>query len=95
MFFVLQNAVRRPLELPGLAVRSFGKAVDGQPVLPIDHTWLTVILTEGPSGLAGSCAYKEELFRAETVHQWMADYQAILARAVANPEMAIGRLIVE
>jgi hypothetical protein len=95
VFFVLQNAVRRPLELPDLAVRSFGKAVDGQPVLPIDHTWLTLILKEGPSGLAGSCAYKEELFRAGTLHQWMADYRAILARAVENPEMSIGRLSVE
>jgi hypothetical protein len=95
VFFVLQNAVRRPLELADLAVRSFGKAVDGQPVLPIDRTWLTLILKEGPSGLAGSCAYKDELFRAETIHQWMADYQAILARAVANPEMSIGRLIGE
>jgi hypothetical protein len=95
VFFVLQNAVRRPLELPDLAVRSFGKAVDGQPVLPIDHTWLTLILKEGASGLAGSCAYKDELFRAETIHRWMADYQAVLARAAANPEMSIGRLIAE
>jgi hypothetical protein len=95
VFFVLQNAVRRPLELRDLAVRPFGAARDGQPVLPIDHTWLTLMLKEGPSGLAGSCLYKDELFRAETLRQWMADYQDILARAVANPEMSIGRLIVE
>jgi non-ribosomal peptide synthetase component F len=95
VFFVLQNAVRRPLELRDLVVRPFGAARDGQPVLPIDHTWMTLMLKEGPSGLAGSCLYKDELFRAETVRQWMADYEDILARAVASPEISVGRLIVE
>jgi hypothetical protein len=94
VFFVLQNAVRRPLELRDLAVRSFGNN-DGQPVLPIDRTWLTLMLKEGPSGIAGSCAYKNDLFGTDTLHQWMADYQAILANAVADPESSIGRLIVD
>ena len=91
-FFVLQNAVRRPLELRHLAVRSFGNAYDGQPVLTIDQTWLTLMLKEGPSGIAGSCAYKDDLFDTDTIHQWMADYRAILARAVAEPERKIGLL---
>jgi amino acid adenylation domain-containing protein len=91
-FFVLQNAVRRPLELRDLAVRSFGNAYDGQPVLPIDQTWLTLMLKEGPSGITGSCAYKDDLFDTGTIHQWMADYLTILARAVAEPERKIGLL---
>jgi non-ribosomal peptide synthetase component F len=95
VFFVLQNAIRRPLELRDLAVRPFGNPHFGQPVLPIDRTWLTLMLKEGPSGVAGSCAYKEELFETGTLHQWMADYQAILAKAVADPETSIGRLIVD
>jgi amino acid adenylation domain-containing protein len=95
VFFVLQNAVRRPLELRDLTVRSFGNARYGQPVLPIDRTWLTLMLKEGPSGITGSCAYKEDLFGTGTLHQWMADYQAILAEAVADPERSIGRLIVD
>jgi non-ribosomal peptide synthetase component F len=95
VFFVLQNAVRRPLKLRDLAVRSFGNANDGQPVFPIDRTWLTLTLKEGPSGIAGSCAYKDDLFGTDTIHQWMADFQAILASAVVNPERAIGRLIVD
>ena len=94
-FFVLQNAVRRPLELRHLAVRSFGNAYDGQPVLTIDQTWLTLMLKEGPSGIAGSCAYKDDLFDTDTLHQWMADYMTILARAVADPERQIGQLIVD
>lgn len=95
VFFVLQNAIRRPLELCDLAVRSFGNPRFGQPVLPIDRTWLTLMLKEGPSGIAGSCAYKADLFGASTLHQWMTDYQAILAEAVADPETSIGRLIVD
>jgi amino acid adenylation domain-containing protein len=90
--FVLQNAVRRPLALRDLAVRSFGNAYDGQPVLTIDQTWLTLMLKEGPSGIAGSCAYKDDLFDTDTL--WMADYRAILARAAADPERRIGQLIV-
>ena len=94
VFFVLQNAIRRPLELRDLTVRTFGSAHDGQPVLPIDHTWLTLMLKEGPAGIAGSCAYKNELFGTDTLHQWMADYQEILAKAVADPERSLGKLIV-
>jgi amino acid adenylation domain-containing protein len=92
-FFVLQNAVRRPLELRNLAAQSFGSASDGQPVLAIDQTWLTLMLKQGPSGIAGSCTYKGDLFETDTIHQWMADYTAILGRAAANPEGLLGWLI--
>jgi hypothetical protein len=53
------------------------------------------MLKEGLSGIAGSCAYKADLFGASTLHQWMTDYQAILAEAVADPETSIGRLTVD
>ena len=93
VFFVLQNAIRRPLELPDVAVRSFGNVHrEGQPVLPIDRTWLTLMLKERPSGIAGSCTYKDDLFEANTLQHWIADYKAILAKAAANPEMSLGRL---
>jgi ADP-glucose pyrophosphorylase len=35
------------------------------------------------------------LFDTDTLHQWMADYMTILARAVADPERQIGQLIVD
>jgi amino acid adenylation domain-containing protein len=93
VFFVLQNAIRRPLKLPDVAVRSLGNAYrEGQPVLPIDRAWLTLMLKERPSGVAGSCTYKDNLFGANTIQHWMADYKAILAKATANPEMSLGRL---
>jgi amino acid adenylation domain-containing protein len=91
VFFVLQNAFGQPLELPDVAVRSFGNVRYGQPVLPIDRTWLTLMLKEGSSGIAGSCVYKEDLFATGTLHQWMADYSTILAKAAADPETSIER----
>jgi amino acid adenylation domain-containing protein len=93
VFFVLQNAVRRPLELRDLTIQSFGTFHSGQSVLPIDHTWLTLLLKEGASGIEGSCAYKTDLFGSNTLHQWMADYKAILEKAVTDPERSVGRLI--
>jgi hypothetical protein len=93
VFFVLQNAIRQPLKLPDVAVRSLGKAYrEGQLVLPIDRSWLTLTLKERPSGVAGSCTYKDSLFDANTIQRWMAEYQAILAKATANPEISLGRL---
>ena len=80
-----------PLKLPeviGPIVRLPG----GQRVLPIDRTWLSVMLKETPSGVAGSCSYKNDLFEPGTLQHWIADYRTILAKAAANPEMSLGRL---
>jgi amino acid adenylation domain-containing protein len=93
VFFILQNAISRPLKLPDVAVRPLGDASrEGQPVLPIDRTWLRLTLKERASGIAGSCAYKDDLFDAKTIKQWFTDYKRILAKAAANPEMSLGRL---
>jgi non-ribosomal peptide synthetase component F len=93
VFFILQNAIRRPLEMPGLVAQSFGSAhTEGRPVLPIDRAWLTLMLWEKPSGMVGSCTYKANLFEANTCQSWIAEYEAILAGAVANPERSLGLL---
>jgi amino acid adenylation domain-containing protein len=91
VLFVLQNAARRPLELPDVAVGSFGDAY-GQPVMPIDRAWLTMILKETPSCITGGCSYKDELFEPETPHGWIADYKAILTKAAVSPGTPLGRL---
>ena len=66
MFFVLQNAICQPLKLPDVAVRSLGThSGKDSSVLPIDLTWLRLTLKQGPSGIAGACAFKDELFDAE------------------------------
>jgi amino acid adenylation domain-containing protein len=93
VFFVLQNAIRSPLKLSDVAVRPFGDANrEGQPVLPIDRTWLTLILKERGSGIGGSCSYKDDLFEANTLRHWMEHYKAILAKGARNPDMSLRRL---
>ena len=94
VFFVLQNPFRRPLKLPDVTVRSFGNVYrEGQPVLPIDHTWLTVMLKERSSDIIGSCSYKNNLFEPGRVRHLMADYKTILAKAATNPQTPLGRLV--
>ena len=90
--FVLHNAFRQPLKLPGVAVRPFAYP-EGQQVLPIDRSWLTVTLKETAAGITGSCRYKIDLLKPKTVRSWLVDYRTILAKAAARPETALGRLL--
>jgi hypothetical protein len=62
-------------------------------VLPINQTWLSLMLKERPSGIIGSCSYKSELFATRDIGQWMEEFATILARAAARPDMALGRLL--
>jgi amino acid adenylation domain-containing protein len=94
VYFTLQNPLRRPLKLPDIAIRPLGDAYrEGQPVLPINQTWLSLMLKERPSGIIGSCSYKSELFATRDIGQWMEDFATILARAAARPDMPLGRLL--
>ena len=72
VYFTLQNPLRQPLDLPDVTMRSIGNvAREGQPVLPIDQTWLSLMLKERPTGITGSCNYKTELLDGGTVgHGW-------------------------
>jgi acyl-CoA synthetase (AMP-forming)/AMP-acid ligase II/aryl carrier-like protein len=91
VFFVLQNAFRRPLKLPDVAVRPFAR-LEGRPVMPIDRTWLRVTLKETPSGITGTCSYKNDLFEPNALGHWIAHYKTILAKVASNPETSLGRL---
>jgi hypothetical protein len=94
VYFTLQNPLRRPLDLPDIAVRSIGNvAREGQPVLPIDQTWLSLMLKERPTGITGSCNCKGELLDGGVVGAWMADLVALLEAAVAQPNTPLGRLL--
>jgi amino acid adenylation domain-containing protein len=94
VYVTLQNPLRRPLDLPDIAVRSIGNvAREGQPVLPIDQTWLSLMLKERPTGITGSCNYKPELLGARMVGEWMDDLVALLAGAVAQPNVPLYRLL--
>jgi non-ribosomal peptide synthetase component F len=93
VFFVLQNPFRQSLTLPGVVVGSFGNQYrDGQLVLPLDRSWLTLMISETPAGVIGSCTYKTHLFDTDNLRGWLAEYQAILFNAVENPDTPIGRL---
>jgi amino acid adenylation domain-containing protein len=94
VYFTLQNPLRQPLKLPDIAVRPLGNAYrEGQPVLPINETWLTLMLKERPSEIVGSCSYKCELFETGAIKQWMEDFAAILAGGAARPDAPLGRLL--
>ena len=94
VYFTLQNPLRQPLKLPGIAIRPLGDSSrEGQPVLPINQTWLTLMLKERPSGITGSCNYKSELFATGDIRQWMQDFATILANAAVHPDAPLGRLL--
>ncbi|EIG61459.1 MULTISPECIES: non-ribosomal peptide synthetase [unclassified Bradyrhizobium] len=94
VYFTLQNPLRQPLDLPDLTTGSIGNiAREGQPVLPIDQTWLSLMLKERPTGITGSCNYKSELLDRATVGQWMEYLVALLGAALAQPNAPLGRLL--
>jgi non-ribosomal peptide synthetase component F len=96
VFFDVRNAIQRPLKLSNVAVRSFGNADrEGQPRLPIDRTFLTLTLKEALSGITGLSSCKSDLFQLDTLEHWIEEYKAILAKAAANPEISLGRLVDE
>ncbi len=78
--FVLQNAPRPLLALPGLEVR----------VEPVEtgtaRTEIQLTLEEVDGGLAGSLDSNRDLFDASTMDRLLGHYAALLAAAVASPE---------
>jgi len=50
------------------------------------------MLKETPSGITGSCSYKDDLFEPNALRHWISDYKTILAKAAANPETSLGGL---
>lgn len=94
VYFTLQNPLRQPLDLPNVAVRSIGNvAREGQPVLPVDQTWLSLMLKERPTGITGSCNYKGDLLDGGKVGTWMEDLVALLGAAITQPNTPLGRLL--
>jgi len=93
VYFTLQNPLRQPLDLPDLATASIGDiAREGQPVLPIDQSWLSLMLKERPTGVTGTCNYKRELLEGRMVGEWMENLVALLTAAAAQPDAPLSRL---
>ncbi|WP_225705217.1 non-ribosomal peptide synthetase [Bradyrhizobium cenepequi] len=94
VYFTLQNPLRQPLKFPDVKIRTFGNAYrEGQPVMSVNQTWLSLMLKERPSGIIGSCSYKRDLFGHRAIPQWMEDLVAILTRAAAQPNAPLQRLL--
>jgi amino acid adenylation domain-containing protein len=94
IYFTLQNPLRQPLELCDIAAQPFGNVYrEGQPVMPINDTWFSLMLKERPSGITGSCIYKRNKFKRSAVTHWIEDLSKILRNAVANPEVPLRRLL--
>jgi acyl-CoA synthetase (AMP-forming)/AMP-acid ligase II/acyl carrier protein len=91
IYFILQVAFRRPPKLPDVTVHPFGYQ-EGRTAMPIDRAWLSMALKESSSGVTGLCGYKSDLFEPNTAQDWISDYNAILAKAAANPDRELGRL---
>jgi hypothetical protein len=89
IYFVLQVAFRRSPQLPDLAAQPFGYQ-KGRTAMPIDRAWLSMALEESLKGVRGICGYKSDLFSPNVDRDWIADYLAILAKAVANPDKELG-----
>jgi hypothetical protein len=82
----LQNAPAGVLELPGLTLEA----------LPTDPGLakfdLTLMLSEGPAGLAGALGYSRDLFDGATIHRLLRSFETLLAGALATPEAPLSAL---
>lgn len=94
VYFTLQNPLRQPLRLPGIAVKPFGDGTrEGQPVLPVNQTWLSLMLKERPTGITGTLGYKADLFAPDDMATWVADFRAILEMAIAGSQTSLAELL--
>src|SRR6185295_9018192 len=86
VLFVLQNAPGASAELPDLVLTHLpGEAGSAQ----FD---LSLQLEEGPAGLSAQLDYSTDLFDAATVERLAAQYQALLAAALAAPDAGVSEL---
>jgi amino acid adenylation domain-containing protein len=84
--FVLQNAPREAIQLPGLRQRSAAP----ERTTAQDELWLS--LTEMPDGIRGTIEYAADLFDAATVDRLIDHLLRILAGMVTDAGVAVGDL---
>ena len=83
VMFVLQNAPRENLELPGLTL---SQLASGNKTAKFD---LTMFVTEGRRGLLVSLEYNTDLFEAATIERMLGHFQTVLESVVADPEQRV------
>ncbi len=83
VMFVLQNAPRESLELPGL---TFNQLPSETKTTKFD---LTMFVTEGEQGLLVSLQYNTDLFEATTIQRMLDHFQTLLESVVADPQQRV------
>jgi amino acid adenylation domain-containing protein len=86
VMFILQNAPRTPLALPGLTLTPF-RIESGTAKFELS---LAVTATE--AGLETAAEYNADLFDAATIDRLLGHYQTLLEGIVAAPDRPIGAL---
>ncbi|MCP3144577.1 condensation domain-containing protein [Pyxidicoccus xibeiensis] len=86
VMFVLENAPLPALKLPGLELRQVEVDDGGS---PFD---VSVLLSESGGRFHGVLRYATALFDAPTIARLAADYEAVLATAVARPDITLEEL---
>jgi amino acid adenylation domain-containing protein len=86
VMFILQNAPRTPLALPGLTLTPF-RVESGTAKFE-----LTLAVTATDAGLQTTAEYNADLFDAATVDRLLGHYQTLLEGIVAAPDRPIGAL---
>ena len=86
VMFALQNAPRKPVELPGLSFNW----------LPLETAKakfdLFLSMEETEAGLIGYWEYNRDLFEQSTIRRMMGHFQTLLRAILANPEARVGEL---
>ena len=86
VMFVLQNAPRSPLDLPGLS----SEIVEIDPgTAKFD---LTLIVTESDDGLMVAVEYSSDLFDRATIERLLDHYRTLVEAATAEPDRLISSL---
>jgi hypothetical protein len=86
MFMLADDRRALPVDLGGVALEV---APRGQPAATVD---LMLYLWRRPDGLTGVAEYRPDLFDEPTVRAMVDDYTALLAAAVAEPDVPLARL---
>jgi amino acid adenylation domain-containing protein len=86
VMFVLQNAPKEKVELPGLNIRFLERES------VTTKSDLTLFMEETPEGLKGGLEYNTALFNADTIERMAGHFQTLLADIIAHPERRISEL---
>ena len=86
VMMVLQNARREELEFSGLKVSEIREEAT---TAKFD---LTLTLSEGPDGIAGSLEYSRDLYEGETIRRMARHYEKVIAEIVRDSERRIAEI---